>query len=113
MQTETRHDPTTDARTVRYVSKWRGGTDGIQHRRIISLTQSWVESPMLGRRVPQWRIVVTNHSTAALGAPTVLGDDIVASYKAAVTVLRRAMQTAIREGWAAQRDMERVPAPVD
>lgn len=103
-----------------YYSDWRFGTDGYQHRRIISLTVDIVDishidpsaAPLLPRKVPQWSIVVTDHSTANLGAPGLVTDQTVADVKAALTLLRTAVEAAIDDGYATKADLERVPAPL-
>lgn len=109
----------TPAQTT-YYGDWRFGPDGYQHRRIISLTVDIVDishidpasAPLLPRKVPQWSIVVTDHSTGHLGQPEVVTDQTVSAVRAALNLLRDAMRQAVADGYADKADIERVPRPL-
>jgi hypothetical protein len=109
----------TPAQTT-YYGDWHTGSDGHQHRRILSLIVDIVDIrhlhpthiALLPRKVPQWSIVVTQHSTGNPRDPKVLVDQTVADVHAALKLLREAMEQAIRDGYAEKVDLERVPAPL-
>lgn len=103
-----------------YFGDWHTGPDGYEHRRILTLLVDIVDIrhlhpthiARLPRKVPQWSVVVTEHSTANPGDPKVLIDQSVADVHAALKLLREAMAQAIRDGYAVKSDLERVPAPL-
>ncbi len=109
----------TPAQTT-YFGDWHTGADGYQHRRIITLVVDIVDIrklhpthiALLPRKVPQWSIVVTQHSTGNPADPKVLTDQTVADVHAALKLLREAMVQAIRDGFADKADLERVPTPL-
>lgn len=97
---------------VTYFGDWHTGKGGHAERRIISITLEHVLADrMMPTRVPRWSVVVTQQSRATTGGVDVLTDITTADRTEALAALEAAMRTAVDDGWAEKRDLERVPRP--